>query len=238
MTTAPPSRDVPSVPDGNPRKPSVWAGSWYFAATILSAGLLAWLPFVHAYRRLRRRYVKVLAVVYGFASLLLFVLLGLTPVDPEDPSADVIATMSGLLMIVTVVAACVQQALLRREAHTVPVVRPVAPALAAALGARERRDEARQILANDPLLATDLHIGRPDLPRTYDDGGLVDLNNAPAAAIARACGFSPRVAESIVTARATCGGFMAVDDVFSMADVPVASWDLVRDRAIVLPMTS
>jgi len=47
------------------------------------------------------------------------------------------------------------------------------PALAAAIACRQRRQQARQLLANDPGLARELRIGRPDLPRDYDDGGLV-----------------------------------------------------------------
>jgi hypothetical protein len=238
MTTTPSSDDRQNVPDVRSRKPSAWAGSWYFVVTILSVGLLAWLPFVHAARRLHRRYVMVLALVYGTLSLLLFILLALTPADLADHTGDVTATISGLLMFAVVIAACVQQALVRKEVYAVPVVRPVDPALAAALSARERRTAARQLVANDLLLAGDLHIGRPDLPHTYDDGGLVDLNNAPAAAIAQACGLNPQVAESIVATRTTCGGFLTVDDVLTMVDVPISAWDLVRDRAIVLPMTS
>jgi len=110
----------------------------------------------------------------------------------------------------------------------------VDPALAAALEARERRADARQIAAQDPLLARDLKIGRPDLPHTYDDGGLVDLNSAPAQAIAAACGLSQTTGEGIVAARPP-GGFMVVDDVFSLAEVPVAAWDVIRDRGVTIP---
>lgn len=221
----------------NTRKLSWWVGSWYFLATVLSFGLLAWLPFAHAARRLRRRSLVILALAYGIASVVLFVLLTLTPTDtePETSAGDAVAVAAGLLMPLTIIAGCIQQALLRREVFAAPV-RSAEPALAAALAARERRTAARQIVANDPLLARDLHIGRPDLPHTYDDGGLVDINNAPAAAIAQACGISEQVAQTIVTARSASGGFLNVEDVFSMAEVPVGSWEIVRDRAFVSPM--
>ncbi|GAB3997477.1 hypothetical protein GCM10029992_20460 [Glycomyces albus] len=45
--------------------------------------------------------------------------------------------------------------------------------------ARQLRDQARRTAAADPMLAKRLAIGRPDLPRQFDDGGLVDLNHAP-----------------------------------------------------------
>jgi len=108
------------------------------------------------------------------------------------------------------------------------------PAVAAALAARGRRDEARRLAAQDPLLAHELRVGRPDLPRSYDDGGLVDLNAAPARAIARICGIAPEHAERIVACRSAAGRFATVEDVFVWADLPYDIWDHVRDRAVVL----
>jgi hypothetical protein len=87
---------------------------------------------------------------------------------------------------------------------------------------------------HDPLLARDLKIGRPDPPRTYDDGGLVDLNSAPAPVIAGVCAIDQATAADIAAARPP-GGYLTVDDVFSATDIPVAAWDVVRDRAVVLP---
>ncbi|WP_214366510.1 hypothetical protein [Pseudonocardia sp. H11422] len=87
----------------------------------------------------------------------------------------------------------------------------------------------------DPLLARELRIGRPDLPRNYDDGGLIDLNSAPAGVIADLCGIDPGAAQHIVEARTTAGVPSAqVDDVFAYTDIPVALWDRIRDRAMVL----
>lgn len=31
------------------------------------------------------------------------------------------------------------------------------------------------------------------------------------------------------------GGYMVVDDVFSLAEIPVTAWDIIRDRAVVIP---
>ena len=70
-------------------------------------------------------------------------------------------------------------------------------------------------------MARELRIGRPDLPRTYDDGGLVDLNSAPAEAIANTCGIEIAVATLIVNARAAGITFTTIDDVFSFTEHPV-----------------
>ena len=42
------------------------------------------------------------------------------------------------------------------------------------------------------MLAQELKIGRPDLPRDYDDGGLVDVNHVPAAILAARLGLARR----------------------------------------------
>ncbi|MFL1380878.1 MULTISPECIES: hypothetical protein [unclassified Nocardiopsis] len=44
---------------------------------------------------------------------------------------------------------------------------------------RELRSEARRIAAHERLHAIELGIGRPDLGRGFDDGGLIDVNHVP-----------------------------------------------------------
>jgi hypothetical protein len=222
-----------------PTRAPFWAGSWYFLVTVVSAGLLAWIPFVHAAHRLHRRSTAVWAVVYGAASALLVTLLSLTPAEPQSGTAgDTFAFLAGTLLPCIIIAGCVQQAFLRRAVYFPQPKAAPELALASALAARARRTEARRIATQDPLLARDLHIGRPDLPRSYDDGGLVDLNTAPALAIAKACDLTPDLAGRIVTARDGCGGFMSVDDVFSLVDLPITTWDFIRDRGLVVPAAS
>lgn len=219
-------------------KPPFWAGLWYFVITILSAGLLAWVPFVHAASRLRRRLVTLLAGVYAILAATEVALLSLTPTEtqPQTTGSNAISIMAGLLPPAIVAVGCVQQVWLRREVYcTTPGRTTTEPALEAALAARARRTTARQLATTDPLVARDLRIGRPDLPRTYDDGGLVDLNSAPAALIAQTCGLTVDVANSIVTARSESGGFLTVDDVFAMTEIPINAWDVIRDRSVVIP---
>jgi hypothetical protein len=109
------------------------------------------------------------------------------------------------------------------------------PAIAAVLASRNRRAEAKALAAGDPAMARELRIGRPDLSgRRYDDGGLVDLNNAPAAAIAAMCDIDLEIAEHIVQARTVGVPFTTVDDVFALVDVPFPLWDRIRERGIVI----
>jgi hypothetical protein len=248
MTTSNLTPAAGPQPDADDRKAPWWAGRWYFALTIVTVGLFAWVPFLHAATRLHRRSVYVRAAIFGAGALAYAVLLALTPASDQARSsggaAQAISVIGTLLLLSMTAVACILLAPLRREAYrrrpavyTGPPAAPSGtdPAVAAVLASRARRDEARQFVTRDPLIARDLRIGRPDLPRTYDDGGLVDLNSAPAAVIAELCDLAPAVAESIVTARVACGGFLAVDDVFATAEIPVGSWDMIRDRGVAIP---
>ncbi|MEU0510503.1 hypothetical protein [Amycolatopsis sp. NPDC006125] len=210
-----------------------WTGWWYLPVTILSLGILAWVPFVHAAVRLRRPRIHLWAVLY-FA-VLVAVLAVLPPADPTPtPADDTRSAIGGAVMIAMIALASVQQHFLRRRASTPrPAAPPEDPAVARVKAARERRRQARELAANDPAMARELRIGRPDLPRDYDDGGLVDLNAAPATAIAQTCAVDPAVAQQIVDARAGAR-FSAVDDVFALTELPLDTWDAIRERGIVI----
>lgn len=227
-------------------KPWFVAGGWYYVITVLSAGLLAWVPFVHAISRLGRRpeYVR-RATLFGAAALVITLLLAIAPTDAQGNAVgrdgELLSALGGTLALVVIVLGCLQSAKLRREVYRGPVQRTGTqlgelpdPAVAEVLAARDRRQQARKLADADPLMARELRIGRPDLPRTYDDGGLVELNHAPASAIAEVCGIDPAIADNIVAAREARGGFLTVDDVFTAADIPITLWDIIRDRAIVI----
>ncbi|WP_311922217.1 helix-hairpin-helix domain-containing protein [Microbispora sp. H10836] len=85
---------------------------------------------------------------------------------------------------------------------------------------RALREQARELAQRDPVLARELRIGRPDLPRQYDDGGLVDVNRAPASVIAGLPGLTPALAEQIVRVRDQVGGFVSAEDVSAAASLP------------------
>jgi hypothetical protein len=220
-------------------------GCWYFPVTVLSFGLLAWVPFAHGAVRLRNRTRAIQAGVYAAVSVLAVVMIAIAPVDAADNAVGIgsVEIPIGIFsMLGLVFAGCEQQVRLRREAYDVPTSRhtrrphtAVDPAIANVLAARARRAAARGIAAKDPLMAHELRIGRPDLPRSYDDGGLVDLNAASAKAIAKACELDAGVAHAIVAAR-RAAGFVAVDDVFVLADIPLPAWPVIRDRAVVITL--
>jgi DNA uptake protein ComE-like DNA-binding protein len=222
------------------------ASRWYYVVVVGTAGAFAWVPFLHAAIRLRTRKARALALIFGGIDALIYTLLAIEP--NEGPGQAVssagatISTILGLLMLGTVIVGCVMVAPLRRLAYdgdpadtNVRAEPTVDLAIKAALAARARRDGARKLAADDPLLATELHIGRPDLTGDYDDGGLVDLNSAPADVIAEVCGIPAAVAATIVEFRAEREQpFANADELFVMADLPVSTWDRIRDRGVLL----
>ncbi|HEX4723560.1 MAG TPA: hypothetical protein VH333_13655 [Pseudonocardiaceae bacterium] len=215
-------------------------GVWYFVVTWLSFGLLAWVPFAHAAAVLRNRPLVLRSLVYAALAVLSVVLIAIAPVDAADNPTGIgtVEVLVGVLIAAGLVSLGTRdQISLRRQVYgrdqrRVLDVRPALdPAIRAIMAARKLRDAARAIAAEDPLAAHDLHIGRPDIKhRVYDDGGLVDLNAAPATAIAMACELPVSVAEAIVAARP----FATVDDVVTLVEIPLSAWGTLRDRGIVI----
>ncbi len=111
----------------------------------------------------------------------------------------------------------------------------VDPVLAKAVNASERRELARQILAQDPVLASNLGIGRPDLGRGYDDGGLVDVNSAPATVLVALPGLTPDVTQRLLAAREASGGFTSLEEMTILADLSPSVVDTLRDKLVLSP---
>ncbi|MEU0823109.1 DUF4236 domain-containing protein [Streptomyces mirabilis] len=221
-------------------------GRWYFAIVLLSAGLFSAIPFAHAAARLDRRDLRFRAGIYAAVAAVLGVLVSITPQDaqgnPVGTAGHALSTIFSILALAQMATACFQLVSLRREVYGLQagLTRPADPAaadpvVATRLAARARRDEARALAQSDPVLANDLRIGRPDLPRQYDDGGLIDLNSAPAHAIATACSIESSSAERIVEARQELGSFSSLDEVFVFAQIEQGAAARIRDYALLLP---
>ncbi|MEV7394418.1 hypothetical protein [Streptomyces sp. NPDC091215] len=63
----------------------------------------------------------------------------------------------------------------------------------------------------------------------------MDLNNAPAHAIATGCSIEAVLAERIVAARQELGSFSSLDEVFVFAQVEEGPAARIRDYAVLLP---
>jgi hypothetical protein len=205
---------------------------------VLTAGLLAAVPFWHAWSRLRRPALQKIAIVYTAVDVLLVGLLSVTPSPPPDGSSgnSALSTIGGFGVLAVVIVACIQLRGIRREVYALPTVVPALadPVMARALAGRQRRDEARRMWTSDPSLANELGVGRPDLRRGFDDGGLIDVNNAPAAAFAQVCGIDVQLAETIVGTRERLGRtYYNVEELFIDVPLPHHVQQLLIDRAVI-----
>ena len=89
------------------------------------------------------------------------------------------------------------------------------------------------MIARDPALRQDLGIGRPDLGRDYDDGGLIDVNTAPAAVIAGVCGIDVPYADAIVAGRTARGGsYYNLGELLVEVPLPPHVQEQLRERAV------
>lgn len=107
-------------------------------------------------------------------------------------------------------------------------------AVAAVTGRKELRAAAREA-ARDPVMAWELRIGRPDLPRRYDDGGLVDVNHAPPYVLGALPGMTPELVDRILAAREEGGGFSSVEELSALAELPPTLTETLGEYTIFLP---
>ncbi len=157
------------------------------------------------------------ATGYTVAAVLQWILILVAPADsagnPTGTAGNVLIDLAFVIGVPLAIATVIDGAHLRRavwpdlaipRAPALQYELPSAvsdPAVAAALAARARRDEARQLTTRDQRLARVLGIGRPDLNLGYDDGGLVELNSAPVTVIRQVLGVTDNIAQQIVATR-------------------------------------
>ena len=96
----------------------------------------------------------------------------------------------------------------------------------------EHRKEARHLVAINPALARDLMIGLPDLTRQYDDGGLVDVNHVPGAALMSGLGLTEDEMRDVLTARRDLGRFTNADELGAYTQLSPDRVDGLRDLMI------
>jgi hypothetical protein len=235
----PPARPGPGLPATGPAgppaggsllRPILWA-----SVPIWSIGFLSFVPFLaYAVIQRRRRDWAVFAA-YLAATVAMIVALGVTGSNGSGGAAV------GGFIIVLAGCAAVHAAMVFRPSRGVSSLgasMPLNPrqrnreALAQARGRIERRKDARHLVATNPSLARDLRIGRPDLPREYDDGGLVDVNHVPAAVLAGPLGLSAAEVSDVLAARGKLGRFASADELCAYTSLAPDRVDELRDFMI------
>ncbi|AGL14881.1 transcriptional activator domain-containing protein [Actinoplanes sp. N902-109] len=166
-------------------------------AEVIAAALLplllcsigGWIYFAYAgARRHDRRLFYVAGGYLGLFVLACVMFFGVdpTPMDADRPSA---AEVVGLVMWFAIaVGSAIHGGVLASHPGDSPDDRAL-------------RAQARLFAAYNPAQALRLGMGRPDLGRPYDDGGLIDLNHAPSHALTHLPGITPEMAQQIIIGR-------------------------------------
>lgn len=204
---------------------------WWALSPVYTAGVVAFVPAVHAAVTLGRRELWYWAAGLVGADIVVWLL--------ANGAAETAVTNAGAaLAMVVAVAGTVLAFRVRGEVFPRRAAGPSSafldPAVAEALTARQRRAESMDLATRDLPLARHLRIGRPDLSRNYDDGGLVDINHVPARIFCTHLDFSPEQARLAVAARETVGRFEGPDDLGNTTELDPRVVDRVRDRIVAL----
>src|SRR4051794_34731165 len=169
------------------------ARSWWVLLTLIPFGIGTWAAFLYAGVRKGVRAWLLASAVY--AALLV---AGWAYVATHHGERGGLHLLASLLLIAIWIGGFAPALALPARVIGLPQSRRAR----ADAAARERlagRRSARALARTDPELARELGIGRPDLPGA-DDRGLVDINNASAAAIGDVPGIGDELAAAIVAA--------------------------------------
>jgi hypothetical protein len=206
---------------------------WWFLIPLLTGGMATFAVVGYGGGRLRSRWH--LAAAAGYFLLFVGFFVGVQFTDPGK-SGVVDAIIAPLFLVNWLVGSAHAgwlETRLKIRRSAVEGALPADPAVLVAQQRLARRNEARALLTSNPTLAAELRIGRPDLGRQYDDGGLVDINHVPAQVIASELGIPSPIAEEIIVQRTRVGGFHSADDlVVYCGAVTPHQVELVRDRLL------
>ncbi len=214
---------------------------WWALSPAYTLGLVAFIPAVHAAIALRRVGLWLWASVLIGADVLAWTLMSSAERNPDGSNTP--AQNAGVIMVLVLAVLSTVHAFRVRDevfagagmgdkSRSIPVGHD--PAIVTSLAARQRRKEAAALAQADPGLALDLRIGRPDLVRDFDDGGLIDVNHVPEAHLVSYLGLTGEQARLIVEVREHMGGFQSVAELSGFAEVPAQRLDAIRDRIVML----
>lgn len=216
-----PVRRPSRAPTAAPRR-----SRWPYVS-LIPIGLGAWAP-IYAGVRARVRSWVALGVLWSAIVVAGFIKNSLS-VSGHHGNDD----LAGLLMIVGWVGAVATSFTIRNRYER----RLASPLLAAETVGEERlldRSRALQIAHENPALAREMGVGRPDRPGAFD-AGVVDVNNAPLSALLRLPGVEDALATLIVETRAATGGFSSLEDLGLVLDLPGDLVERLRGHVVFLP---
>jgi hypothetical protein len=214
---------------------------WLWVLPVVSMGLLSFVPPIAIAAKARTQQAWMWAGGLAAAWLLGFSLIGSSETDSATSDVGMLIYLAVWIGAIIYVLVMGPKVVWPPKNTYVPVGPPPPPpydpnvaAVADVQARRVKREEARAIARRDPSMARDLRIGRPDLPRQYDDGGLVDVNSAPAEVLRQSLGLTSDEAANLVEARLELTRFEHPDDLVNFARLEPSTFDSVKDRIILM----
>jgi len=189
---------------------------------IVICGIGSWIYFVYAGIRRQDKRQYLFALGYAVLFVLSVVIIALNPSPTDSPDLNPNEWIGVLLLAGLTLGSAVHGAVLASHPGDAP-------------SSRNLRDQARQFAAFDPHRARGLGIGRPDLMRAFDDGGLVDVNHVPGHELARLPGISSAEAHRIVIDRLNRGPYARPEDLVLRGVLPARTVHRLSSRLICLP---
>ncbi|MFF5178559.1 BTAD domain-containing putative transcriptional regulator [Micromonospora sp. NPDC000316] len=240
VTYPPPAMLPPPVANGRPPRPQSprWASRIATLAgtvlVLLSFGCLTWLVIL-AYAVWRRSWrLAVAGIGYLVILVIEVALLDIEHPDAEVPDLEAV-TFLGLAVVTWIFGAV----------HVILLSRGLWAAITGSLGGsakqraeeerRIRREHARYLLYHHPAARGELRLGRPDIPRAFDDGGLVDVNAVPEQVLTGLPGLSPEQCRQIVVDRWLRGPYTSMEELAARCLLPPTATEPLRDLLLFLP---
>lgn len=219
---------------------------WLWAVPLLTCGCLAPAGPLAIAAKKRTRSAWLWFGGFAAAWVVAFTVLGSQP--EEAGGENLASSLATALYFLTAVGATAYSLIKAQEVDWGPApitaggspypshqaYGPNAAAIASIQAARQKRVEAMEIVRRDPMMARELRIGRPDLPRHFDDGGLVDVNSAPGEAFVRGLGLSEAATNQVLAARERLGRFQHPDDLMNLAGLDLDTFQRIQDRIVLL----
>jgi hypothetical protein len=196
---------------------------------------LGWAtPFTFAAAALWRRTPHVVTAALVYAGVFVVQLVELPDIEHDHRAR----TVFGACVLVQSLVACAHAFIIRRRVFDPSGTEGMGGNEAAIEWVRRQRvlrQKARALAQRDPGLARELRIGRPDLHRRYDDGGLIDVNHAPASALEDVPGITRELAERIERIRTDVGGFTSAEELSAVAGLPPSLTPDLAEFGLFLP---
>ncbi|MET7708029.1 BTAD domain-containing putative transcriptional regulator [Micromonospora sp. NPDC005413] len=232
LHTPPPSAATKRARRQTPRWVSRTVTVLGTALVLLSFGCLTWLVIL-AYAFWRRSWRLALAGV-GYL-VLVTVEVNVLDVENADEVSDNQALAFVGLAAVTWLVGAVHVVLLSRGLWAAITGSLVSGRDRADDERRIRREHARYLLYHYPAARAELRLGRPDLPGTFDDGGLIDINAVPEQVLTGLPGLTPEQGRQIVVDRWLRGPYTSMEELAARCLLPPNATEPLRDLLIFLP---